>query len=75
MEKEDKTKVYHLTLKSLDVPRYFASLGALYSNYDKAELGIAYQSLKNHFFKGNEIYDNALCTIRKGVLERNKKGE
>lgn len=75
MEKEDKTKVYHLTLKSSDEQRYFASLGALYSNYEKADIGIAYQSLKNHFFKGNVVYDNALCTIRKGVLERNKKGE
>ena len=46
---------------------------AMYDNYTSQELGIARQSLLNYWQKTEEPYENAVCIIRKGELERKKK--
>ena len=73
MVKEDKTRVFHLYVKETGEQRYFASLGALFNAYAREDIGIAYQSLKNYWQKTDEPYENALCVIIKGKLERNQK--
>ena len=57
---------------------YFASPAAIYDVFSSQELGIARQSLLNYWQKTEEPYENAICVIRKGELERktkNKKGD
>ena len=73
MEKEDKRRVIHLEIKVTGEHRYFASPAAIYDAFSSQELGIARQSLLNYWQKTKEPYENAICIIRKGELERKKK--
>ncbi|WP_321437277.1 hypothetical protein [uncultured Bacteroides sp.] len=66
-------RVIHLYLKEAGVNRYFGSVAAMYDNYTSQELGIARQSLFNYWQKRNEPYENAICIIINGELERKKK--
>ena len=78
MEKEDKRRVIHVEMKATGKHRYFASPAAIYDVSSSQELGIARQSLLNYWQKTEEPYENAICVIRKGELERktkNKKGD
>ena len=45
----------------------------MYDNYTSQELGIARQSLLNYWQKTEKPYENAICIIRKGELERKNK--
>jgi hypothetical protein len=65
--------VIHLEIKATGSHRYFGSPSAMYDNYTSQELGIARQSLLNYWQKTEEPYENAICIIRKGELERKKK--
>jgi hypothetical protein len=65
-------------MKATGKHRYFASPAAIYDVFSSQELGIARQSLLNYWQKTEEPYENAICVIRKGELERktkNKKGD
>lgn len=73
MEKEDKRRVIHVEMKATGKHRYFASPAAIYDVFSSQELGIARQSLLNYWQKTEEPYENAICIIRKGELERKKK--
>lgn len=66
-------RVIHLHIKETSLNRYFGSVAAMYDNYTSQELGIARQSLFNYWQKTNEPYENAICIIINGELERKKK--
>lgn len=65
--------VIHLEIKAIGVHRYFGSPSAMYDNYTSQDLGIARQSLLNYWQKTEEPYENSICIIRKGELERKTK--
>ncbi|WP_308764913.1 hypothetical protein [uncultured Bacteroides sp.] len=73
MEKEDKRRVIHVEIKATGEHKYFASPAAVYDVFTSKQLGIARQSLLNYWQKTEEPYENAICIIRKGELERKKK--
>lgn len=66
-------RVIHLYLKASDTHRYFGSPSSLFSVFTSKELGIARQSLLNYWQKTEDPYENAMCVIRKGALERKQK--
>lgn len=60
-------KIMHLHIKP-DKNEYYKSLASLYRHH--ADLKIAYSSLRNHFSKKSDQYENAVCIIEKvTVLE------
>lgn len=65
--------VIHLEIKETGVHRYFGSPSAMYEHFTSQELGIARQSLLNYWQKTTEPYENAICVIRRGGLERKTK--
>lgn len=65
--------IIHLEIKATKLHRYFGSPSAMYDNYTSQELGIARQSLLNYWQKTKEPYENAICIIRKGEVERKNK--
>ena len=65
--------VIHLEFKATGLHRYFGSPSAMYDNYTSQELGIARQSLLNYWQKTEKPYENTICIIRKGELERKSK--
>ncbi len=73
MEKEDKRRVIHVEIKMTGEHKYFASPAAIYDVFTSEQLGIARQSLLNYWQKMEKPYENAICIIRKGELERKKK--
>ena len=73
MEKEDKRRVIHVEIKASGEHRYFASPAAIYDVFSSDMLGIARQSLLNYWQKTTEPYENAICVIRRGGLERKTK--
>ena len=63
--------VIHLEIKNKDGElehHYFGSMANLYEFYTPKELGITYGSLKNFGLSKDKPYQNAKCTIRKGLL-------
>lgn len=66
--------IIHLEMKATGLHRYFGSPSAMYDNFTSQELGIARQSLLNYWQKTDKPYENSICIIRKGELER-KKGK
>lgn len=73
MGTDEKRRVYHVEIKATGEHKYFASPAAIYEHYPNNELGIAKQSLLNYWQKTNVPYENAMCVIRKGELERKTK--
>ncbi len=73
MGKEDKRRVIHVEIKPTGEHKYFASPAAVYDVFTSEQLGIARQSLLNYWQKTGKPYENAICIIRKGELERKKK--
>ncbi len=65
MERLERT-VYHLELNGEHY--YFGSLAALYSKFTKEQLGVAYGTLRNYKIEKEKPYQNAKCTLRKGIL-------
>lgn len=65
--------VIHLEIKETGVHRYFGSPSAMYEHFTSQKLGIARQSLLNYWQKTETPYENAICIIRKGELERKTK--
>lgn len=47
---------------------YFGSLGALYSRFNKEELGVAYGTLRNRKIEIDKPFINDKCIIRKGYV-------
>ena len=63
----DRT-VIHLEIKGVG-HFYFGSLAAIYTQFKNDEIGIGYGSLRNCKLSEGNPYENAKCTIRKGVLK------
>lgn len=73
IEKEYKRRVIHVEIKSTGEHKYFASPAAIYDSFFPKELGISRQALLNYWQKTEHPYENAICIIRKGELERKSK--
>lgn len=82
-ENKDKKKqergVVHLLIKSTGENFYYGNLKALFDNHEETEndgsLGAAYNYLKNYDFSNGRAYENAICIIRKGIINTTTKKE
>lgn len=63
--------VIHLELIASGNHHYYGSLSAMYSNFTKADLGIAQQTLYNQWRK-ESYYQNDKIILRKGRLIQKK---
>ena len=59
-------KVIHLNKNGEDY--YFGSLSAIYSVFDKEDIGISYGSLRNYGLDVDHPYSNSKVVIKEGVL-------
>ena len=59
-------KVIHLNKNGEDY--YFGSLKAIYSVFDKEDIGISYGSLRNYGLDVDHPYSNSKVVIKEGVL-------
>jgi hypothetical protein len=71
-------KVIHLLKDGVDY--YFGSVSAIYSVFDKDEIGISYGALRNYGVTPQHPYSNGCIVIKEGVLisskgERGKKSK
>lgn len=64
-EKQERT-VIHLEKDGRHY--YFGSLAAIYTVFDKTDIGISYGSLRNYGLSEDKPYQNKFVTIRKGHL-------
>lgn len=59
-------KVIHLNKNGEDY--YFGSLSAIYSIFNKEDIGISYGSLRNYGLDVDHPYFNSKVVIKEGVL-------
>ena len=59
-------KVIHLNKNGEDY--YLGSLSAIYSVFDKEDIGISYGSLRNYGLDVDHPYSNSKVVIKEGVL-------
>ena len=59
-------KVIHLNTNGVDY--YFGSLSAIYSVFNKEDIGISYGSLRNYGLDVDHPYFNSKVVIKEGVL-------
>ena len=59
-------KVIHLNTNGVDY--YFGSLSAIYSVFNKEDIGISYGSLRNFGLDVDHPYSNSKVVIKEGVL-------
>ena len=64
-EKQERTVIH---LEKDGQHYYFGSLAAIYTVFDKVDIGISYGSLRNYGLSEEKPYQNKLITIRKGHL-------
>jgi hypothetical protein len=72
----DKTKqergVVHLVIKSTGQNFFYGNMKALFDCQEKEEndgtLGVSYNYMKNYDFSDGRTYENAICVIRKGII-------
>ena len=72
----DKVKqergVVHLVIKSTGQNFFYGNMKALFDNQESLEndgtLGVSYNYMKNYDFSEGRIYENAICVIRKGII-------
>lgn len=63
-----KVRITHLELFKDNSHHYFGSMAAMYSVYDREDLGIAYSSLRAYGLSESKEYRNNKCVIRQGIL-------
>ena len=61
-----RTGLFHLHKDGEDF--YFGSLSAIFSVFDKEDIGIGYGSLRNYGISPEHPYSNAKVVIKEGVL-------
>jgi hypothetical protein len=72
--------LYHLHMKNANpvipcqVNFYFGSIAAIFDAFTASQLGIAQQSLYDYGITPEKPYENKICIITKGELQR-KKGD
>lgn len=59
-------KIIHLRFGNDDY--YFGSVAAIYTIFNKEELGVSYGSLRNYGITPDKPYSNAKVTIKEGTL-------
>lgn len=72
----DKAKqergVVHLVLKLTGQNFFYGNMKALFDNQETEEndgtLGVSYNYMKNYDFSKGRTYENAVCIIRKGII-------
>ena len=73
----DKVKqergVVHLVIKSTGQNFFYGNMKALFSNNQESlendgTLGVSYNYMKNYDFSERRTYENAICVIRKGII-------
>ena len=72
----DKVKqergVVHLVIKSTGQNFFYGNMKALFDNHESLEndgtLGVSYNYMKNYDFSEGRTYENAICVIRKGII-------
>ena len=72
----DKVKqergVVHLVIKSTRQNFFYGNMKALFDNQESLEndgtLGVSYNYMKNYDFSEGRTYENAICVIRKGII-------
>ena len=66
MEKQIRT-VIHVEKDKLHY--YYGSIAAIYEKFTKEDIGISYGSLRNFGLSKENLYQNKLVIIRKGILQ------
>ena len=72
----DKVKqergVVHLVIKSTGQNFFYGNMKVLFDNQESLEndgtLGVSYNYMKNYDFSERRTYENAICVIRKGII-------
>lgn len=72
----DKVKqergVVHLVIKSTGQNFFYGNMKALFDNQESLEndgtLGVSYNYMKNYDFSERRTRENAICVIRKGII-------
>ena len=59
-------KIIHLIYEGKDY--YFGSVSAIYSVFEKDDIGISYGSLRNYTITPDKPYKNSKVEIKEGVL-------
>ncbi len=64
--------VVHLVIKSTGQNFFYGNMKALFDNQEYMEndgtLGVSYNYMKNYDFSEGRTYENAICIIRKGII-------
>ena len=64
--------VVHLVIKSTGQNFFYGNMKALFDNQEALEndgtLGVSYNYMKNYDFSEGHTYENAICVIRKGII-------
>lgn len=64
--------VVHLVIKSTGQNFFYGNMKALFDNQESLEndgtLGVSYNYMKNYDFSEGRTYENAICAIRKGII-------
>ena len=78
-KKKQERGVVHLLIKATGENFYYGNLKALFDNHEGTEndgtLGAAYNYIKNYDFSNGRAYENAICIIRKGIINTTTKKE
>ena len=76
-KKKQERGVVHLLIKATGENFYYGNLKALFDNHEETEndgtLGAAYNYIKNYDFSNGRAYENAICIIRKGIINTTTK--
>ena len=64
--------VVHLVIKSTGQNFFYGNMKALFDNQEYMEndgtLGVSYNYMNNYDFSEGRTYENAICVIRKGII-------
>ena len=78
-KKKQERGVVHLLIEATGENFYYGNLKALFDNHEETEndgtLGAAYNYIKNYDFSNGRAYENAICIIRKGIINTTTKKE
>lgn len=73
MATEKERTVIHLELGNGE-HHYYGSIANMFEYFTPQQLGISYGALRNYGLSKDKPYQNAKCTIRKGVLLQKSGG-
>ena len=74
MEKKQRTpgeKVIYVKFKS-GSRHFFGSIAAIYETFDSETIGISQQGLYDYGLSSDRSYENKICKIYEGIINRKK---